>query len=242
MAAARAVALIVGLGVASSTAARAKTSKTWTSKNGNITATGQGQTLTEGKLLVQGAGRALTLNGSLACNSVTTKIGSVSIYNLATGGYAYVPGIAAYGPISLIGSDRVGRFGNGVVSLAGAGLWNPSTGAVQWVGGGLTAVSVPAGASMPTGEDETAAKLAAEALFDQIFGTAARRGYPFDKARYSKSSPTAVAYYALGKVPLTIEGATSASAAGAMGIALVKGQVLAVMSAGAGAYGTYIPQ
>lgn len=219
--------------------------KSWskTTKNGtSLEGTSTGQTLTQGALFVQTAGRALTVNQTVKCDSATTKVGSFQVTNLNTGGSLYVPGIGSYGPISITGNDLVVRSGSGLSVGAAAALWIPDpatgSGTINWAGGVLTSVSVPTGvfsATLPDG-------MTPEGLFDQVMGVYARRGYTFSKSKTARSSLTPTRYYTNGTVSLSINGATASGGAGAMGIMLSSGQWIAVITAGAASYGTYVPQ
>jgi hypothetical protein len=155
------------------------------------------------------------------CSQSSGSAGYISVLQASTGVTLHVAGVAANGAISLPGSDGSVRLGTGALELSAA-----SPGAI------LAQYVVDTGAKMPMDP------ASAESLFDSTFGSEARKGMSFAKVRVSPFTNQAVAFY--GNSPQSIALTYGSQVANVTrGIVLLRGRVLAVDTAGTGAWAAY---
>lgn len=190
-----------------------------------------------GHKAIEAYGRSVLHNDTLTCASANGKAGYLTILNLATGVGRTVAGIGARGPITITGGDGASRSGTGGLLLSSKALWDAIAQKLTLRGNllGQFAIDVGDATVMPTDQ------MSAEALFDQVFGPAARAGYPLDRVRIAAKTGTPMAFYTyLGQqVPNGSGGNAVAYAAG--GIMLTTyGRVVAVHLSGVGAWASYV--
>jgi hypothetical protein len=181
---------------------------------------------------IQKFGQALTQNTGLMCTQATGYAGYLLAYQASTGMALEIAGVVAAGAITVPGADGVSRKGVGAVALSAGGLWN-ATSQVFGSGGSILAqYSVDMGTSV----NVPASAADAEALFDKAFGTAARGGVKFNRTRKSSTGAT-YAYW--GTVTQTLPSVANQTAVVTRGIVVREGRVVALDTAGSGAWSVY---
>jgi hypothetical protein len=182
---------------------------------------------------IQKFGQAFTQNPGLTCTASTGRAGYILVLQATTGMALEVAGVAAMGSITVPGADAVARRGVGAVELSISGLFNQSN---QTFGSGGSilaqyALDTGAASSMPT------SAAAAEALFDKVFGAAARDGVTFTRSRKTQSGQI-LGYW--GTVNETLPSSLGGqSATVTRGVVLFQGRVIALDTVGTGSWRAY---